>query len=391
MSLDKHVPKSKSKGFRDIRLNASPEDLGMLEAALAAIRGRAADAAPADREKTILARLADALNAAVSPVHVPDADNPFRLEGFELEEMRRIPKTDHARYLRYRYKYKVYPRERIVEDYPPCVQIEPSAACNYRCIMCYQTDKSFTDPSAGHMSMMSLELFKSAVDQLHGRCEAVTLASRGEPLMNPRIKEMLAHAAGRFLGLKVNTNAFFLDEALSHALLSADVSTLVFSADAADEELYEKIRVRGKFKRIVENITLFREIQAKHYPRSRTITRVSGVKLNDDQKIEDMSKHWGRLVDQVAFVNYQPWETSYSNPANDIVEPCTDLWRRMFLWSDGRVNPCDYDYKSTLCVGNANERPLLDIWNGEKYEALRRDHLEKRRSKRSPCHQCVII
>ena len=31
---------------------------------------------------------------------------------------------------------------RIVDDYPPCIQIEPTSFCNFRCIMCYQSDRS---------------------------------------------------------------------------------------------------------------------------------------------------------------------------------------------------------------------------------------------------------
>ena len=30
-----------------------------------------------------------------------------------------------------------------IDNYPPCVQIEPTSICNYRCIMCYQADKIF--------------------------------------------------------------------------------------------------------------------------------------------------------------------------------------------------------------------------------------------------------
>ena len=50
-----------------------------------------------------------------------------------------------ARYLVYRYKYVVYPRLRKIDIYPPCVQIEPASICNYRCVMCYQSDPTFSE------------------------------------------------------------------------------------------------------------------------------------------------------------------------------------------------------------------------------------------------------
>ena len=55
---------------------------------------------------------------------------------------------------------------------------------------------------------------------------------------------------------------------------------------------------------------------------------------------------------------------SRSQPAivqvNEIATACSDLWRRMFIWWDGIVNPCDVDYKSTLAVGKATERRLSE-------------------------------
>ena len=62
------------------------------------------------------------------------------------------------------------------------------------------------------MGLMTLDLFKRIIDQAEGNCEAVTLASRGEPLLNPRISDMLGYAAGKFLALKVNSNASVLEE-----------------------------------------------------------------------------------------------------------------------------------------------------------------------------------
>ena len=104
-----------------------------------------------------------------------------------------------------------------------------------------------------------------------------------------------------------------------------------------------------------------------------------------------MEKVWGDLVDQVAFVNYNPWENSYNKPSNDIIEPCSDLWRRMFVWFDGKINPCDTDYKSNLITGNINEISLSDAWSGEKYTNLRKSHINAKRKNASPCNRCVVV
>jgi len=76
-------------------------------------------------------------------------------------------------------------------------------------------------------------------------------------LIGKDIVPMLKYARGKFLNLKINTNASLLDEAKCHAILAGGVKTVVFSADAADEPLYSKPRVNGKLSIILENIELF--------------------------------------------------------------------------------------------------------------------------------------
>ena len=128
----------------------------------------------------------------------------------------------------------------------------------------------------------------------------------------------------------------------------------------------------------------------KYYPETNIITRVSGVKVSDDQNFDDMKSIWGGLVDQVAFVNYNPWENSYDKESNEIIEPCSDLWRRMFVWWDGKVNPCDVDYKSQLSTGVFNGN-LSSLWNSENYEKLRITHLNNDRKNLKPCNACVVV
>jgi len=314
----------------------------------------------------------------------------FRLEDHILDEISRLSDEDLPRYLFYRYRYEMFPRKHMVDDFPPCLQLEPASVCNYRCVFCYQTDEEFTDPKRGHMGMMKLDLFRRIIDQAEGQCEAVTLASRGEPLLNPKIKEMLAYAGGKFLALKLNTNAFYLTEDICHAILQAGVNIMVFSVDAASEPLYSRLRVRGDLDRVVSNIQQFHRIRLHHYPQSRTLARVSGVKFFKDQDFEAVEALWRDYVDQVAFVTYNPWENTYQKPPNDIDTPCSDLWRRMFVWFDGTVNPCDIDYRSTMAIGSAKTERITDIWKGDKYSVLREAHLVGQRKSAELCRRCTF-
>lgn len=321
-----------------------------------------------------------------------EGEPAFALKPHIVAELARITDAELPRYLFYRYRYDVFPASRELDPYPPCVQIEPTSICNYRCVFCYQVDKAFSHAGQGHMGQMPLETFKRVVDELEGNVEAVTLASRGEPLLCKRIEDMLAYVGGKFLGLKINTNAWFLDERKAHAILAAEPNTLVFSADAADADLYARLRVNGKLERVLDNVRRFAEIKARHYPASRTIVRVSGVRYSDRQDFAAIEGFWRDYVDQVAFVDYNPWESAYDVPPNGVASPCSDLWRRTFVWWDGRVNPCDVDYRSTLAVGTLDEGTSLSaLWTGDGYGKLREAHCTGGRQDLSPCRGCVLV
>ena len=125
------------------------------------------------------------------------------------------------------------------------------------------------------------------------------------------LPDMLKYSVDKFLALKINTNASLLNEKNIRGILDANIQTVVFSADAADKELYSKLRVNGNLDKVLKNIELFSEIKAKEYSNSKTITRVSGVKYANDQNFESIQKFWNKYVDQVSFVDYNPWENVY--------------------------------------------------------------------------------
>ena len=313
----------------------------------------------------------------------------FVLAKQEINEFLNLENKNILRYIVYRYKYNIHPRLRVLEEYPPNIQIEPTSMCNLRCIMCYQSDKSFSSKSAGFMGFMKLDLLKKIIDEIEGNIEAVTFASRGEPTLHGQLDEFLKYCEGKFLGLKLNTNATLLDEKKINSFLSSDLQTLVLSIDEKNKENYEKIRVNAKFEKIMRNLDLLKNIREKKYKNSKVKIRISGVKINTDQNVEEMNQFYKEFADEIILVNYTPWESAYDNEINDIKSECSELYRRIFVWQDGKVNPCDYDYKSVLSKWNAKDHTIKSIWNSEYYNKIRNLHRLKERKKIEPCNRCI--
>ena len=294
-------------------------------------------------------------------------------------------------YLIFRYKMNYFPRKKIVYDFPIYLLIEPVSACNLRCIMCFQIDESFTS-SNKFMGMIDLDLFKKIIDDaVQGGTRAITLASRGEPTLHPKLGEMLEYCSGKFFELKINTNGTKLPDKLIHQILKSGVTNMVFSIDSYAKDEYESIRVKGIFEEVVNNVKRFKEIKEKDYPDSRCETRVSGVKVDKNQDPIKFKNFWKDYVDNVVMVEMENrWDT-YHNPKEIMASgACNYLWERLYIWYDGLCNPCDIDYKSELSVGSVKEKSIKDIWNGEKYSQLRDDHLSGKRNKVYPCDRCPV-
>ena len=118
-------------------------------------------------------------------------DNIFKLNDNVIDELISFEKKDILNYLVHRYRYEIFPKKKIVDNFPPYLQIEPSSICNYRCVFCFMTDNTLTDKKFGHMGTMKLETFKRIIDSAEGKIEFLSLASRGEPFACKDIDKML--------------------------------------------------------------------------------------------------------------------------------------------------------------------------------------------------------
>ena len=84
---------------------------------------------------------------------------------------------------------------------------------------------------------------------------------------------------------------------------------------------------------------------------------------------------------------YPRWNTYLNDPEPDFIKPCGYLWERMYVWFDGKVNPCDADYKSYLSPGKLGNKSLKECW--EDLSKLRSIMIKGKRKEVNPCDRCV--
>ena len=295
------------------------------------------------------------------------------------------------RYINFRYIFYLASFKKINHGYPPYLLIEPVSACNLRCPFCFQTDKTFTRKP--YMGVMDLSLFKKVVDEadLLG-VGAVTIASRGEPTLHKKLKDMLRYLDTKknIFEKKMNTNGAFLTEELCYEIFNSNLTQIVISADHYEKETFEKLRKNANFEKILNNVDMLFNIREK-INNPITEIRVSGVDYYQNTDRKKFYDFWINRSDHVSMGNaLERWDTYFNAEHPDINDPCENLWDRMYVWFDGKVNPCDADYKSYLSYGNVKDHSIKNVWESKIIKKIREDHLKGCRNKINPCNKCGV-
>lgn len=295
-------------------------------------------------------------------------------------------------YLTFRYKFLRCGRDKVNIGYPPYLLIEPVSTCNLRCPFCFQTDKSFTKKP--YMGIIDYALFTKIVDEASDLgVGAVTLASRGEPTLHKQLTEMMKYLGSKknIYEKKLNTNATFLSDKIAHSIFTNEFTQIIISADHYEKGEYERLRKNSNFEKILKNVDNLYNVREKYYPKSITEIRISGVDHDKNLDRIKFRDFWMKRADQVtAGYPLERWDTYFNIPHEEINDPCEYLWDRMYVWWDGKVNPCDADYKSYLSYGNFNDNSIKEIWNGKKINEHRNHHINNLRNKVNPCDRCGV-
>ncbi len=305
-------------------------------------------------------------------------------------------------YREYRREWDERPLRRDPGLFPLHLDIDPTNRCNLACAMCprsyYIREGRPEWNPAGRPGDMDFDLYRRLIEEGAARgLKSVKLNFLGEPLLYPRLAEMVALAARAGLWVMLNTNATLLTAEMSSRLLEAGLTDIFFSFDSPYPEEYEKVRVGAKFGRTLANIQTFMEIKESmgkaavqtrasmvlpEGPAGGELERIKGdyIKLFRDMKVAEIG--FG-----LPTVMGRDYEKAHGLRPGFV---CPDLFRRLFVFWDGPVGPCCGDWERRLVMGRATEKSLADIWLGPAYEGLRRAHASGRYETVAVCRSCSV-
>lgn len=132
------------------------------------------------------------------------------------------------------------------------VYIEPTNQCNLDCLTCM---RNVWDEPLGMMSEAVFERVLEGVEQFSPP-PTVFFGGFGEPLVHPKIVDMVRQAKELGSRVELITNGILLSEATARGLIEAGLDVLWVSLDGATPESYADVRLGAALPTVIKNLEL---------------------------------------------------------------------------------------------------------------------------------------
>lgn len=249
-----------------------------------------------------------------------------------------------------------------------CVHLELTSRCNKNCWMCgrRKMDREYPKVVANYGDM-DFKLVKKIAEQLPNGI-VVQFHNNGEPLLYPKFGEAVRLFKRQIKC--VDTNAKLIVEKADEIIENLDTITIsVVEKDLEEDEQYELVK---------------RFLKIKGEKKPTVIYRCLG---NVD------TKRWKKLDGGVVATRilHHPFGSfKYTKrPTVPEIGICLEILNHMAINRFGKVSICvRFDPKGLGVIGDANLKPLVNIWHALRRKEWIKYHIAGKRDKVSLCSHC---
>ncbi len=309
-----------------------------------------------------------------------------------------------------------FDKEFIVEKFERCrskepvlYNIETTNACNMRCEMCPRTtmmtrkietlDTNTFDKVADQIRPFAeeeWEIWQAFVEEkygidrngmsenhffLHIIPKVLVLHGYGDPLLDKRMPERVKKLTEKGIPSYFSCNPANIDIEKNIEMFESGLGYIKYSIESVDDFLHKKIRgsasdFSGSYQRIL------RLLEEKQKRNLNTVIVITMLNLNRSEQQEEFQK-LEKAFDGADVYIYlksqdQQWYQDKNEGTSSIhwTEFCQFPWSSMTIKSNGEAVECVEDFNNEIVLGDTKRESLQDIWNGERYAQLRKDHFQ---------------
>lgn len=253
---------------------------------------------------------------------------------------------------------------------PEIVQIEATNICNAKCVFCPRDEM---DRAQG---IMPMELFRKVADE----CAAlgithVRMHNYGEAFVDRQLVEKIRYA--KQVGIQevgLISNGSLITEDVARGMIEAGLDAINISLDAAGKEVFETTRVGLKYDKVMAAIERILRIRAE-LGRTRPKLILSFVRQDNSDEEQAFIERWRARADKVHVTDLHNWAGTLHTQSS-VNFPCYRQWLTFTVLWDGRVSLCCADFDGREILGDLRTSTIAEIWNNERYRAVRRAQLE---------------
>ena len=286
---------------------------------------------------------------------------------------------------------------------PFIINVDPSDICNFQCKFCPTGDRNLMKATPGRShGMMEFNLYKKIIDEIcdfEQPIKVLRLYKDGEPLLNPRLAEMIKYAKEKKCSERIDTttNAALLNPVKNIELIEAGLDRINISIEGVNAEQYESFsNYKIDFDKLVDTI--------HHYYENRKqcemIVKINGDTLSEDDKsnfyeifgdiadgvyIEHIMSCWPEFELNGVEINQK--HGIYGQQINE-VQVCPYPFYSFSINSDGTASTCFLDWSRKLIIGNAKLESVKEIWNGKNLFEYQKLFLSMKRKEHPVCCNC---
>lgn len=277
------------------------------------------------------------------------------------------------------------------------VYIEITSVCNLACSFCPPTERA--------KGLIKVEQFNNILDQIRPHTKYIYLHVKGEPLLHPRIDQLLDAAHAKGFKVNITTNGTLIKKNREKLLGKPALRQINFSLHSFDGhegsenrekylgDILDFVREAKEYNTII-SYRLW-NLQKDHVTdiaarRNRETLEILENEYNLDYRIEEkVQPGKGVKIANNVYLNQDHefrWPSLLA-PEDDGKGFCHALRSQAAILVDGTVVPCCLDGEGVINLGNVNEQSFTDIVEGERANNIV-EGFSRREAVEELCRKC---
>lgn len=288
----------------------------------------------------------------------------------------------------------------ILTSPPKSFNIEPTNICNYRCSFCPQSNPEHHKLPKGYMSLDQLELIFKKMRKEGAWSRIISFTRDGEPFLNKDFPEFIRLANQYGFKPRFSTNAsLFTPE---KANLCANYGYFLAAIDfSPDQNIFETYRgYNGQWEVVLQNIKFLVDLANQNPKVYLEIVDISGFVYKEKSQLDASLSKLSSLFNITGNKRIKTRSRNFHNFLGQLDTPtereeknyklCPYPWFHFTIAWNGDVVACCRDTESRYVLGNVLEQGILEIWNGERAQFLRKSLVNKRPQDIEACKLCDL-